>query len=43
MIVAGGIDSKMVEVTGHGENNPLVDTADNVSEPLNRRVEIVVR
>ena len=43
LIVAGGIDPKMVEVTGHGENNPLVETADNVSEPLNRRVEIVVR
>ena len=43
MIVAGGIDPKMVEVTGHGENNPLVETADNVSESLNRRVEIVVR
>ena len=43
MIVAGGIDPKMVEVTGHGENNPLVETADDVSEPLNRRVEIVVR
>ena len=43
LIVAGGIDPKMVEVTGHGENNPLVKTPDNVSEPLNRRVEIVVR
>ena len=43
LIVAGGIDPKMVEVTGHGENNPLVETPDNVSEPRNRRVEIVVR
>ena len=43
MIVASGVDPNVVEVTGHGENNPLVETADNVSEPLNRRVEIIVR
>ena len=42
-IVTGGIDSHLLEVTGHGENNPLVETADDVSEPLNRRVEIIVR
>lgn len=42
-IVTGGIDPHVIEVTGHGENNPLVDTADDVSEPLNRRVEIIIR
>jgi len=42
-IVTGGIDSAGIEVTGHGEHNPLRDTADNVSEPLNRRIEIIIR
>ena len=43
MLVAKGIDPQVVHVTGHGENNPLVETPDDVSEPLNRRVEIIVR
>ena len=43
MLVAKGIDPQMVHVTGHGENNPLIETPDDVSEPLNRRVEIIVR
>ena len=42
-IVSGGIEPHVVEVTGHGENDPLVKTADDVKEPLNRRVEIIVR
>ena len=43
VIVAGGIDSQVIEVTGHGEYNPLVETLDDVNEPQNRRVEIIVR
>ena len=43
MLVAKGIDAQRVHVTGHGENNPLIETPDDVSEPLNRRVEIIVR
>ncbi|MBU1565964.1 MAG: OmpA family protein [Proteobacteria bacterium] len=38
------------EVTGedmtiiyHGEGNPLIPTADNIAEPRNRRVEVMVR
>jgi outer membrane protein OmpA-like peptidoglycan-associated protein len=30
-------------VTSRGENDPVVPTADGVSEPLNRRVEVIVR
>lgn len=30
-------------ISSHGEKNLLVPTADNVSEPLNRRVEISIR
>ena len=32
-----------VEVTSHGERNLLVQTPDDVDEPRNRRVEVVVR
>ena len=37
------MNAQMVHVTGHGENNPLVETPDDVIEALNRRVEIIVR
>ena len=43
MLVNLGIDQRLIEVTSHGEDNPLVKTADDVSEPRNRRVEVVVR
>ncbi len=38
-----GIDAALIEVTSHGEGNPLIKTADNVSEPRNRRVEVTVK
>ncbi len=38
-----GVDSNFIQSTSHGEENPLVKTADNVHEPKNRRVEVVVR
>ena len=38
-----GIDKTYIHVTSHGEGNPLIKTADNVHEPRNRRVEVVVR
>lgn len=40
---ASGVDVSLVEISSHGENNPVVPTADNVAEPKNRRVEVVVR
>lgn len=43
IILTGSIDPQRVEVTAHGENDPVVETADNVSEPMNRRVEIIIR
>ena len=43
LLVAGGIDPGALEITSHGEANPLVPTGDNVSEPRNRRVEVTVR
>lgn len=30
-------------ITSHGENDPIVPTEDGVSEPKNRRVEVIVR
>ncbi|MBW1782723.1 MAG: OmpA family protein [Deltaproteobacteria bacterium] len=38
-----GIDPHTVELTSHGETNPLVETADGVREPRNRRVQVIVR
>jgi outer membrane protein OmpA-like peptidoglycan-associated protein len=43
LLAAGGIDPGTLEITSHGEANPLVPTGDNVSEPRNRRVEVTVR
>lgn len=42
-MVARGIDSKIIEVTSHGKDNPLIPTPDGVPEPRNRRVEINIR
>jgi outer membrane protein OmpA-like peptidoglycan-associated protein len=38
-----GIDPDIVVTNSHGEGNPLVPTADNVYEPRNRRVEVIIR
>ena len=43
ILVRSGVDPQVIDVTGHGENNPLIETPDDVKEPLNRRVEIVVQ
>ena len=43
ILVASGAVPANITVTSHGEGNPLIKTADNVSEPRNRRVEVVIR
>ena len=43
IFVAKGINTLIMNVTSHGENDPIVETPDGVSEPLNRRVEIIIR
>ena len=43
LLVSHGVDSSTIWTAYHGKENPLVPTADNVREPRNRRVEIVVR
>ena len=42
-LIDAGLDGSAITVTSHGEATPLVPTADEVSEPRNRRVEITVR
>jgi outer membrane protein OmpA-like peptidoglycan-associated protein len=37
------LDVKEVAVTSHGEKNLLIKTADDISEPRNRRVEVTIR
>lgn len=43
MLVQAGVDASAVDISSHGESNPIVPTADNVANAENRRVEIVVR
>lgn len=42
LLIQRGFDAARVIASGHGERDPLVPTADEVAEPRNRRVEIVV-
>ena len=42
-LMGRGIATENIRASGRGEREPLVPTADNVSEPRNRRVEIIVR
>ena len=42
-LVEIGIPPDRIRVAGRGEREPLIPTADNVDEPRNRRVEIIVR
>lgn len=37
------ISPDYLHVASHGEGNPLYDTPDDVAEPRNRRVEVIVR
>lgn len=43
LLAREGVAESSMEVTSHGENNPLIPTGDDVDEPRNRRVEVVVR
>lgn len=42
-LIEAGLDGSAIVVTSHGEATLLVPTADDVSEPRNRRVDITVR
>jgi outer membrane protein OmpA-like peptidoglycan-associated protein len=43
VLIQKGVDSAYIKSTSHGEENPLIKTGNNVHEPRNRRVEVVVR
>jgi outer membrane protein OmpA-like peptidoglycan-associated protein len=43
LLISKGVDPSIIEVESHGENNPLINTEDEVAEPRNRRVEVTVR
>jgi outer membrane protein OmpA-like peptidoglycan-associated protein len=42
-LVRDGVPATAITVIGRGETQPLVQTADGVREPQNRRVEIVIQ
>jgi outer membrane protein OmpA-like peptidoglycan-associated protein len=42
-LLSQGAHSGQMEIRYHGKRDPLVPTGDNVKEPLNRRVEVVVK
>ena len=43
LLVGHGVASDYIQLSSHGEGNPLIPTADDVAEPRNRRVEVVIR
>ncbi len=43
ILVANGAVPNDIRITSHGEGNLLVKTPDEVAEPKNRRVEVVIR
>jgi len=43
ILVANGAVPANITITSHGEGNPLIKTADEVAEPRNRRVEVVIK
>ena len=42
-LISAGVDAAQIDIAGRGEREPTVPTADEVAEPRNRRVEIMVR
>ena len=43
LLVKRGIPAKTIQAAGRGKREPLVTTSNDVAEPRNRRVEIIVR
>jgi outer membrane protein OmpA-like peptidoglycan-associated protein len=42
-LVAAGVPPGQIDIAGRGEREPAVATPDEIAEPRNRRVEIMVR
>lgn len=43
LLISEGMEEKAMRVRGYGEDDLLISTADNVDEPKNRNVEILVK
>ena len=43
VLISKGADPSIIDISSHGEDNPLIQTEDGVLEPLNRRVEVIIR
>lgn len=43
LLVEQGIEARFIHASSHGEGNPLIPTVDDVPEPRNRRVEVIVK
>ena len=43
LLISQGAATEDLEITSHGESNPLIPTPDDTPEPKNRRVEVIVR
>ena len=43
ILISRGVDPSIIDVSSHGEDNPLIQTEDGVLEPMNRRVEVTIR
>jgi len=43
LLLERGVDPGIVEITSHGEDDPLIKTKDEIAESRNRRVEMVIR
>lgn len=43
ILIDQGVDARQIEATSHGETSLIIQTADDVDEPQNRRVEVLVR
>ncbi|WP_380875559.1 hypothetical protein ACFB49_05070 [Sphingomonas sp. DBB INV C78] len=42
-LITRGLDPTSTRASGRGERDPLIPTADETREPMNRRVEVLVR
>lgn len=43
MLIAKGLQASFIRAVGRGERELLIKTPDGVREPLNRRVEVIIR
>ena len=43
LLIEQGFKPELIDAVGRGERSPLIPTEDEVEEPRNRRVEVVVR